>query len=329
MEINIRPWLVVVILIGAGLAYGALSSFYTVQPEERAVVKRFGAVIGQTGPGLHWKIPFGVDEVQKVATERVLKQEFGFRTRASGGGGQRSRYSEEGYQEESLMLTGDLNIIDVSWVVQYRIRDPIKYLYEVRAPERTLRDISESVVRRFVGNRVGSDVLTTARVEIAGNARDEIQSAMDSYGAGIHVRTVELQDVVPPQRVRPAFNEVNEARQERERTINEAMKQRNQAIPQANGEAKRIIAEAEGYVAERVNRARGEVARFEEILGEYLAAPDVTRRRLYLETVREVIPNAGRILVVRDGQGGRPLPLYHMNSELRPQTNPQQGGANQ
>lgn len=292
------------------VAYGVLSSFYTVQPEERAVVKRFGAVVGQTGPGLHFKWPFGIDDAEKVATERVLKQEFGFRTVSSSDG--RSQYASQGFHEESQMLTGDLNVIDVSWVVQYKIQDPVKYLYQLRQPERTLRDVAESVMRRLVGNRLGSDVLTTARVEIAAQARDEIQKAMEGYDAGVHIKTVELQDVVPPARVRPAFNEVNEARQERERMINEALKQRNQAVPRAAGEAKRIVAEAEGYALERINRARGEVARFEAILAEYRQAPEVTRRRLYLETVREVAPRAGKILVVQPGAGG-PLPLLHLD----------------
>jgi membrane protease subunit HflK len=190
-------------LIAAALVviWGAYSSFYTVQPEERAVVKRFGRVTGISDPGLHFKLPFGVDRAQVVATERVLKQEFGFRseegkTDAEG----RTRYSGPDLPEESLMLTGDLNVIDVEWVVQYRISDPIKYIYAMREPARTLRDLSESVMRRVVGNNVGSDVLTTGRVEIAATARNEIQAAMDRYDNGIHVITVELQDVVPPAR---------------------------------------------------------------------------------------------------------------------------------
>lgn len=297
--------------------WAALGAFYTVQPEERAVVQRFGAVIGITDPGLHFKIPFGVDRVQRVATERVLKQEFGFRTAAVSAGEGPSRYAGPGLPDESLMLTGDLNIIDVSWVVQYRIGDPIKYLYAMREPERTLRDISESVMRRVVGNRVGSEVLTVARVAIATAARDEIQQAMARYDNGIQVITVELQDVVPPARVQPAFNEVNEARQERERTINEANKQVNQAIPRARGEAQRIISEAEGYASERVNRAHGETARFDAVLAEYRQAPAVTRTRLYLEALHGVLPNVGSVLVVQDGQTA-PLPLLDLRPGARP-----------
>ena len=299
------------------LVLGGLSAVYTVQPEERAVVKRFGRVIGITDPGLHFKIPFGVDRVQLVATERVLKQEFGFRTQAVPQREGRTRYAEQGLPDESLMLTGDLNVIDVGWVVQYRIADPVKYIYAMREPQRTLRDITESVMRRVVGNRVGSEVLTVARVEIATAAREEIQQAMADYDNGIHVITVELQDVVPPQRVQPAFNEVNEARQERERTINEANKQANQAIPRARGEAQRIIAKAEGYASERVNRAHGETSRFNAVLAEYRQAPKVTRTRLYLEALHGALPNVGSVLVVQDGQPA-PLPLLNLRPGARP-----------
>ena len=301
-------------LIGIGviallLVWAVFSSFYTVQPEERAVVKRFGAVIATSDPGLHFKLPFGIDSVQLVKTERVLKQEFGFRTLTNDGS--RSSYSAEDHPDESLMLSGDLNIIDVEWVVQYRIADPMKFLYHQRNPEGTLRDISESVMRRAVGNRLGSDVLTTARVEISNLVRDEVQEAMEKYDNGIRVVTVELQDVVPPAAVQPAFNEVNESRQERERMINEATKQANQEIPRAKGEANRLIAEAEGYATERVNQAKGETVRFSSILAEYRAAPEVTRTRMYLETLNQVLPKVGAVYVVQDGNTG-PIPLLNM-----------------
>jgi len=295
------------------VAVAAFTSFYTVQPEERAVVKRFGAVHGITDPGLHFKLPFGIDSVQKVATERVLKQEFGFRSEESSG--DRTRYSDQDFLDESLMLTGDLNIIQVDWVVQYRISDPIRYLYGMREPTRTLRDLSESVMRRVVGNRVGSEVLTVARVDIANATRDEIQSAMDRYDNGLHIITVELQDVVPPARVQPAFNEVNEARQELERMVNEANRELNQAIPRAEGTANRVIAEAEGYATERVNRALGETARFSAVLAEYRNAPEVTRTRLYLEALHRALPRIGSVVVMEEGQA---LPLLNLGeSDLR------------
>jgi len=300
------------------LVWGAYSSFYTVQPEERAVVKRLGRVTGVSDPGLHFKLPFGLDKIQVVTTERVLKQEFGFRSEEGAvDEANRTRYSEQDFPEESLMLTGDLNVIDVEWVVQYRISDPIKYLYTMREPARTLRDITESVMRRVVGNNVGSDVLTTGRVKVATSARDEIQAAMNRYDNGIHIITVELQDVVPPVRVQPAFNEVNEARQERERMINEATKQANQAIPRVQGEANRVIAQAQGYAVERVNRAQGEAQRFSAVLAEYRGSSDVTRTRMYLEALNDALPRIGSVLVVRDGQIP-PVPLLNLR-DAQPQ----------
>lgn len=288
------------------VAVGLFSSAYTVQPEQRAVIKRFGAVVYQTDPGLHFKLPFGIDTAEIVPTERVLKEEFGFRTAAQVGAN--TRYATAGLDEESLTLTGDLNIIRVEWVVQYRIADAIKWLYQVRNPEHTLRDVSEAVMRQIVGNRLGSEVLTIGRVEIAAQARREMQVIMDGYDSGVFIITVELQDVLPTARVQPAFNEVNIARQERERMINEAEKRKNQVLPKVRGQANQLVSEAEGYAAERVNRARGEVARFGAILSEYRQAPEVTRRRLYLEMIGDVLPRAGQVLVVQRGQQD-PLPL--------------------
>jgi membrane protease subunit HflK len=290
--------------------WAAYSSVYTVQPEEQAVVKRFGSVFAISDPGLHLKLPFGIDAVQLVATERVLKEEFGFRTEVTSATAA-SRFAAQQFPDESLMLTGDLNIIQVEWVVQYRIGDPVKYLYNMREPLRTLRDLAESVMRRVVGNRIGSDVLTVGRVDIANTAREEIQSAMDQYDNGIRIITVELQDVVPPPRVQPAFNEVNEARQELERMINEATRQANEAIPRAEGTAKRVNSQAEGYATERVNRALGESGRFSAVLLEYASVPAVTRSRLYLEALSDALPRIGSVIVVQDGQIS-PLPLLNL-----------------
>lgn len=323
---GLQPKQIIIGLLVAVALWGIASSFYTVQPEERAVVKRFGRVYGITDPGLHFKLPFGIDSVQHVATERVLKQEFGFRT-AESTGFERTQFTGD-LPDESLMLSGDLNIIQVEWVVQYRIEDPIQFLYGMREPTQTLRDLSESVMRRVVGNRVGSEVLTIGRVDIANTARDEIQEAMDEYENGIRIITVELQDVVPPPRVQPAFNEVNEARQEAERMINEATRQANQEIPRAQGTAQRIIAEAEGYATERVNRAHGEASRFTAVLDEYRGVPEVTRSRLYLETLNEALPRIGSVLVVQDGQVP-PLPLLNLrdaqpSAQTRQQSQTQQ-----
>lgn len=313
----LKEWWPVILWGGLGLfvLVGIATSFYTVQPEERAVVKRFGRVVSIQEPGLHFKLPFWIDRAWPVPTERVLKEEFGFRTVATG---IQSEYAKGGtHEDESLMLTGDLNVIDVEWIVQYRISDPDKYLHRVREQQKAIRDVSEAVMRRVVGNRMGSDVLTVGRVEIANQAREEIQQILDLYDMGVHVYTVEMQDVTPPDPVKPAFNEVNEARQEKERLINEAEKRRNQAVPRAQGQAQQQIAEAEGYAVERINRAKGEASRFKAILAEYLQAPDVTRRRLYLEMIDRVLPQIGRLYVVQEGQT-MPIPLLNLFEKTSP-----------
>ncbi len=308
------PFLIVVLPLLLLLVVAAFTTAYSVQPEEIGVIKRFGAYAGTAGPGLHFKLPFGIDRVERVpAEQQVLKEEFGFRTVRAG---QNTQYSKDQFTDESLMLTGDLNIIEVTWVVQYRIRDPQKFLFVIREQRETLRDATESVMRRIVGNRLGSNVLTVERVEIAVKAREELQVIMDFYESGIEVSTVELQDVVPPQQVQPAFNEVNVSRQERERMINEAEKRRNQQVPRAGGVALQTVAEAEGYATERVNRAHGEVVRFNAILAEYKSAPEVTRRRLYLEALESVLPTVESIIVMPE-DGTRPLPLLDLMPSKR------------
>ena len=275
------------------------SSWYTVQPEETAVVQRFGRYLRSAGPGLHFKIPFGVETVKTVPTARVLKEEFGFRTEAAA---RRTRYQGGDYTNESLMLTGDLNVIDVQWIVQYRIEDPVRYLFRVREQTETFRAIAEAVMRRVVGNRLGSDVLTVGRVAVSSEVKIEMQIILSEYETGIRLVTVELQDVTPPDAVKPAFNEVNEARQDLERMVNQAQEQANKLIPRASGEAKQSIAEAEGYATERINQARGEAARFTSILAEYQRVPEVTRRRLYLEAMNEVLSEAKSVYIVDSAQ---------------------------
>jgi modulator of FtsH protease HflK len=281
------------------IAVLAWSTWYTVQPEETAVVQRFGRYARSAGPGLHFKFPFGIETVSRVPTARVLKEEFGFRTQAAG---RRTRYQGGDYSNESLMLTGDLNVIDVHWIVQYRIEDPVRYLFRVREETETLRDIAEAVMRRVVGNRLGSDVLTVGRVAVSSEVKTEMQKILSNYETGIRLVTVELQDVTPPDPVKPAFNEVNEARQDLERMVNQAQEQANKLIPKASGEAKQSIAEAEGYATERVNRARGEAARFTAVLAEYQRVPAVTRRRLYLETMNDVLSEAKSVYIVDSEQ---------------------------
>ena len=292
-------WIIVAVAIVAFLSW---SAWFTVQPEETGVVQRFGKVMRTAGPGLHFKLPLGIERVRLLPTARVLKEEFGFRTVATVPG-EKTRYDPSGsFKDESLMLTGDLNVIDVQWIVQYRIEDPIRYLFHVRNTPKTIRDTAEAIMRRAVGNRLGSDVLTTGRVAVASEAKIEIQKVLTAYESGVRLVTVELQDVTPPDTVKPAFNEVNESRQDKERTINKAQEQANREIPKAGGVATQRISEAEGYALERVNRAEGEATRFAAILGEYRKAPQVTRRRLYLEAMSSYLANMKALYIVDKDQ---------------------------
>lgn len=272
-----------------------LNSYYTVEPQETAVVQRFGRFIKTADAGLHFKIPFGIETVKKVVTGRVLQREYGYRTVEAG---VRSRFAEKGHEEESMMLSGDLNVIDLQWTVQYKIKNPVDYLFQVQDAESTLDDISESVARRIVGNRYADEVLTVGRASIGELAQREIQKIMDAYQSGIQIVTVKLQNVNPPNPVRAAFNEVIEAGQEKERMINEAQQMYNQKIPKAAGEARQAITQAEGYALERVNKGQGEVRRFLDILAEYEKAPDVTRRRMYVEALGELLNRIDRLLVM-------------------------------
>ncbi len=307
-------WVMIAIAVLLVLFFG---TWFTVQPEETGIVQRFGRVVRTASPGLHFKWPLGIEKVRLVPTARVLKEEFGFRT-LSAAPGDRSRYEEDGeLKGESLMLTGDLNVIDVQWVIQYRIEDPISFLFRVRETPKTIRDTSEAVMRRVVGNRLGSDVLTTARVEIATEAREEIQEILNSYQAGVRLVTVELQDVTPPDSVKPAFNEVNEARQDRERTINQAQEQANREIPRARGVAAQNISQAEGYALERINRANGEAVRFEAILNEYQGAPEVTRRRFYLEAMADFLNHLKGLYIVDQDQKAM-VPWLPLASDSQP-----------
>ena len=305
---RLLPGLVIFVLL-----IGLWSSWFTVQPEETGVVQRFGAVVRTVGPGLHFKLPYGIETAILVPTASVLKEEFGFRTAASVPG-RRTQYTDSpAFKDESLMLTGDLNVIDVQWIVQYRIEDPVRYLFRVRDSRQTIRDIAEAVMRQIVGNRLGSDVLTVGRVAASTEVKEEMQKILGDYETGVRLVTVELQDVTPPDLVKPAFNEVNEARQDRERSINQAQEQANREIPKARGEATRTITEAEGYAVERVNRANGEATRFRAILAEYQRAPEVTRRRLYLEALSTILPGAKALYVV-DGDQKALVPWLQVES---------------
>ncbi|MTI88460.1 MAG: FtsH protease activity modulator HflK [Balneolaceae bacterium] len=296
-----------VIIIGLVVVAAFFSSFFTVDPEEVGVVMRFGEYVRTAEPGLNYKIPF-IEDVRLVPVERQLKHEFGYRTTSAG---VNSTYQKRGYAGESLMLTGDLNLADVEWVVQYRIDDPFSYLFKVRNAESTLRDISEAAVRQIVGDRTVNEVLTVGRAEIASVARVAIQDLCNEYEMGIRVEQIVLQDINPPDPVKPSFNAVNEAQQERETFINQARADYNRIIPRARGEAEQTIQQAEGYATHRVNTAEGEVSRFNDLYSEYIKAPEVTKRRIFLETMQEVIPRMGQ-KIITDEDGNNVLPLLQM-----------------
>jgi membrane protease subunit HflK len=290
------------------------TSYYQVEPEGVGVVQRFGAYVRTTEPGPHLKLPFGIETVRKVPVQRQLKMEFGFRTTRVG---QRSEFAEPAEaQAESLMLTGDLNVAVVEWIVQFRIRDPKAYLFNVRNVPETFRYMSEAAVRQVVGDHSVDEVITIGRAEIALAAKEELQRLCDLYGIGIEVQQLVLQDVNPPTPVRPAFNEVNQAIQEKERAINEAWAEYNQAVPRAKGEAEQMVRAAEGYALERENRALGDARRFEALHEEYRKAPDVTRRRMYLETMGTLLPKLGRKVIV-DEAAKSVLPLLQIDGALK------------
>jgi membrane protease subunit HflK len=291
-----------------------VSSYYQVEPEQVGVVQRFGAFVRTSEPGPHLKLPFGIERVTKVPVQRQLKMEFGFRTQRAG---VRSEFAEPAEaQAESLMLTGDLNVAVVEWIVQFRIRDPKAYLFNVRNVPETFRYMSEAAVRQVVGDHSVDEVITIGRAQIALAAKEELQRLCDLYGVGIEIQQLVLQDVNPPGPVRPAFNEVNQAIQEKERAINEAWAEYNQAVPRAKGEAEQLVRSAEGYALERENRALGDASRFEALYEEYRRAPEVTRRRMYLETMGELVPRLGRKVIVDDKARGV-LPLLQLDAAAK------------
>lgn len=264
------------------------TTFYSVATDEVGVVKRMGNYNRTVQSGLHVKLPFALEKAHKVRVKHVFKEEFGFATAQAG---VRTTYRRGDFSAESLMLTGDLNSAVVEWIVQYRIQDPVLYLFKVRGVEETLRDVSEAAMRQIVGDRSVTEVLTIGRREVSDEVALLMQELLDKYEAGIEIVTVNLKDVNPPDQVKPAFNEVNQAKQERERLINEAWSEYNRAVPAAEGEAQRLIRDAEGYALARVNRAQGDAERFVAVWKEYSRARDVTKRRLYLEVMTEIIPS--------------------------------------
>jgi modulator of FtsH protease HflK len=312
-EINIDPdWIKKYlgrIILGFVVLVAAVTSTKTVGPEEEGVVIQLGKYNRTVDPGLSFILPFGLESMYKIPVQRQLKQEFGFRTTQSA---QRSEYSSGNYSDESMMLTGDLNLTDVEWVVQYRIVDSYRYLFRVRNAEKTLRDMSEASMRKVVGDRTVNEVLTVGRQEVASSVEVLLQQLCDEYENGIRIDQVVLQDVNPPDPVKPSFNAVNEAQQERETLINQAEAEYNRVIPRARGEALETVQLAEAYALNRVNRAKGESTRFNSLFEAYVKAPEVTKQRIYLETMEKILPKIGNKIIV-DEKGNNVLPLLNID----------------
>jgi modulator of FtsH protease HflK len=284
------------------------TSLTTIGPEEEGVVLYLGRFERTLEPGLNFIMPFWLETVNKIPVQRQLKHEFGFRTAQAG---TRTEYAAPNYRSESGMLTGDLNLADVEWVVQYRIVDSYKYLFRVRDAEKTLRDMSEAAMRTIVGNRTVNEVITVGRQEVATEVEVYLQRLCDEYENGIRIDQVVLQDVNPPEPVRPSFNAVNQAEQERSTLINQAEAEYNRVIPRARGEALETIQLAEAYMLTRVNRATGEAARFNSLYMEFVKAPEVTKKRIYLETMEKILPKLGNKIIV-DEKGTNVLPLLDL-----------------
>lgn len=306
----LRLRLIGVAIAGLCLLIALFTMFYTVEAEFQGVVLRFGRYARTVEPGLRAKLPFGLEQVYKVPVRRQLKEEFGFGTP---GATNPSQYTSSAEQEaERSMVTGDLNAASVEWILQYRITDPRAFLFHFRDPAETLRDLSESVMREVVGDRTVDEVITVGRQDIETEALARLKVVVARYELGLSIDQVQLKNVNPPSPVQPSFNEVNQAQQEREKSINVASGEYNKAVPRARGEAQEKISTAEGYAAKRVNEAEGDAARFNAIFAEYAKAPEVTRRRLYLETMATTLPQLRR-KVVLDAAASQVLPLLQLN----------------
>jgi len=301
-------------LVLALLSAGAWSTFYTVPSDSVAVIQRFGKYLKQVPSGLHFKIPLGIDLATVVPVKRQLKQEFGFTTPGARDPYQSPRPRDA--MRETQMVTGDLNAALVEWVVQYRTANPVKFLFEVREPSETLRYVSESVMREVVGDRTVDEVITIGRQEIESEALTKMQLLSTKYAMGISIDQVQLKNINPPKPVQESFNEVNQAQQEKEKLINEARRDYNKVIPLAQGEKDQRIREADGYRLKRINEAEGDADRFSELLAEYRKAPEVTRRRIYIETLQDVMPGVSSKIIV-DEKTRSILPLLDIGVERK------------
>ena len=298
-------WIIIIVVL---IFFIGSSSFFTVAVDEVGIVQRFGRYARTSPPGLNFKLPRGIEKVSKVKVKFVFKEEFGFRTLQAG---VKTRYaSGSAYLGESLMLTGDLNVAVVPWIVQYRIKDPFKYLFKVHNVRATLRDLAESSMRLVVGDRSINEVISK-REEIASSAKELLQKELDGAETGIKITTIEMKKTNVPEPVQASFNEVNQATQEKERMIYQAREAYNKVIPAAKGDAEKTIRSAEGYALDRVNRAKGDAARFLSLYEEYSKAKDITRKRLYLEAIEEIFPKLGDKFIV-DADQKNLLPLLNL-----------------
>jgi len=337
-DFNAISRMVVPIVIILFLVMAVLSGFYSVKTDSVGLVQRFGKYVRMTGPGLHFKLPLGIETVKRVRDKHSFKEEFGFRTKKAG---VRTEYydSREYAQKsssfmklnnymrqtglggqnvflaESLMLTGNLNAAEVQWVVQYKISDPVAYAFNVRDMQGTIRNMAEAIMRKVIGDATVDEVITYGKDKLQEQAKEQLQLLLDGLKTGVLVTKVVFQDVDPPQQVKSSFNEVNEARQDKERYINEAWQEYNRAIPRAEGEALQILQEAEGYHLRRVNTAKGDAERFIATWEEYKNAKDVTRRRLYIETMTHVLPQLSKKIIVDADEKGV-LPLLNLSNEF-------------
>jgi membrane protease subunit HflK len=305
IKLSNGPGKLMVIALIILLVMGSWTVFYTVPSDSVAVIQRFGKYVKDVPPGLHLKLPLGIDAATIVPVKRQLKQEFGFATPGATDPYQ-SPNPRDG-KRETQMVTGDLNAALVEWVLQYRIADPAKFLFEVREPSETLRYVSESVMREVVGDRTVDEVITIGRQEIESEALAKMQALATKYEMGISIDQVQLKNINPPQPVQDSFNEVNQAQQEKEKLINEARRDYNKVVPLAEGEKDQRIREADGYRLKRINEAEGDVARFNALLAEYSKAPEVTRRRIYVETMQDILPGIRKIIVDEEARGILPF----------------------
>ena len=339
-SIKLSRWITAAVLIIVAVI-ALKTAIYTVSTDSAGVVQSFGKYSRTTEPGIHLKLPFGIETATEVPVKKVQKEEFGFRTLKAGvdsrylgveeidagrlssedlmrlieesgerfsrrGTIQLAEMAKEILKSEYIMLTGDLNIIDIEWIVQYKIKDAKSYLFNVRMSQQTIRDASQAVMRQLVGNGSVDESITIGRIEYETAAKEMLQQLLDEFETGIYIVTVKLQSSNPPQRVRTAFNEVNKALQQKEQRINEAMKAYNEVIPKTRGQAKKMIESAKGYAAERVNEAQGDIAKFRKIYEEYKKAPAVTKQRMYLETMAKLLPQIPEKWIIEQGgaEGG-------------------------